>query len=164
MSPHDDDDDRPRRRRDWDNDGDDRPRRRRDRDDSDDRSYGDERDDFDDLPPRKRGKSGDGLGIASMIVGICAIVVGVVGWCCCGYFGSGASILMGIVAVILGFIGRSQGSRSGMGLTGLILGFASIAIGVLMTILLVVGIAWMQANQGRFAPAGNQNMNNPKRF
>ena len=64
------------------------------------------------------------------------------------------SIIVGIVAVILGFIARSQGSRSGMGLAGLILGFATILLGVLATVLLIIGIAWMQANQGQFGPGG----------
>jgi hypothetical protein len=157
--PYDDDDDRPRRRRRDEDEDDALPRRRRDEEDDDDRPrrrrYDNERDDFDDEPPQRRrraGGQGDGLAIASMIVGIIAAIVALVGWCCCGYFGTGASILIGIVAVILGFVSRSQGSRSGMGLTGIICGFAAILVGVIMTILLIIGLAWMQANQGKFGP------------
>ena len=148
---------------DSDDDDDDRPRRRRRRDEDDDdygrpnrasRRYDDERDDFDDYPRRRRVQQSDGLAIASMIIGIVAVIASIVGWCCCGYVGSGAAILGGVTAVILGFVSRSQGSRSGMGLTGLILGFVAIAIGVFMTILLVIGIAWMKANQGKFGPGG----------
>jgi hypothetical protein len=60
-----------------------------------------------------------------------------------------------------------------MGITGLILGFAAIAIGIIMTILLIVGIAWMEANQGKFGPGpggpggrpgGGGNFNNPKKL
>ncbi|HKA08102.1 MAG TPA: hypothetical protein VKD71_12660 [Gemmataceae bacterium] len=155
----DDDDDHPRRRRREDDEHSNSPRRRRDEDDDEDhprrRHYDDDRDDFDDAPPRRRqGGAGDGLAIASMIVGIFGSAVAVVGWCCCGYFGTGASVLIGLLAVILGFVSRSQGSRSGMGLTGIILGFVAILIGVIMTILLIIGIGWMQANQGKFGPGG----------
>ena len=156
----DEDDDRPRRRRRDEDEDSDSPRRRRDEDDEEDRPrrrrYDDDRDDFDDEPRRRRrsGGRGDGLAIASMIVGIIGAIVAVLGWCCCGYFGTGGSILFGLVAVILGFVSRSQGSRSGMGLTGIILGFVAILIGVIMTILLLIGIAWMQANQGKFGPGG----------
>ena len=52
-----------------------------------------------------------------------------------------------------------------MGLTGIILGFAAILIGVILTILIIVGVAWMQANQGQFGPGGgNPKLKNPKRF
>jgi|SRR5262245_33193675 len=161
--PYDDDedDDRPRRRRRRDDDEDDRPRRRRD-DDEDDRPsrasrdrYGDERDDFDDDYRPRRGPPGDGMAIAAMIVGLIAMLVTLVGWCCCGVFGSVGGAVIGVVAVILGFISRSQGSRSGMGVTGIILGFVAIFLGIVMTILLLIGVAWMQANQGKWgAPGG----------
>lgn len=165
-SRDDDDEDRPRstRRRDEDDDDYDRPRRRsrRDEDDEDEEDdfyedrgrYSDARDDYDDAPrSRRKGSKGDGFAITSMIIGIVSIVAALLGWCCCGYFGSGFSILLGVGAVIFGFIARSQGSKSGMGMAGLITGFSAIAIGIIMTILLIIGFAWLQANQGKFAPA-----------
>lgn len=178
------DDERPRasRRRDADDDDYDRPRRsRRDEDDDDydrpssHRGYDDVRDDYDDQPPRRRSRSkpGDGLAITSMIVGILGIVIGLGGWCCCGYFGSGLSIILGILAVVFGFIARSQGSKSGMGTAGIITGFAAILIGLILTVLLIAGMAWMKANQGRFGAGpgaggggggGGRPANNPKRF
>jgi hypothetical protein len=165
MSTHDPDDDDPPRRRRRDEDEDDRPRRpRRDEFDEDDdrpsrasrRRYDDERDDFDDAPARRPSQPGNGMAVASMIVGIVGVLAGLFGWCCCSYFGSGGAILIGTVAVILGFVSRSQGSRSGMNVTGLILGFATILLGVLMTILLIAGFAWIQANQGKFGPGPGQ--------
>src|SRR5262245_10946417 len=112
-----DDDDRPRRRRrDRDDDDDDRPSRAS-------RRRGDDiEDDYDDHPRSRRRQPGDGLAIASMIIGIVSVVVALFGWCCCAYFGSGFSVILGVLAVILGFVSRSQGSRSGMGLAGIITG------------------------------------------
>jgi hypothetical protein len=170
MNTHDPDEDDPPRRRRRDEDDDDRPRRRRrdEEDEGDDRPsrasrrrYDDERDDFDDAPRRSASQPGNGMAVASMIVGIVAIVTGLFGWCCCAYFGSGTSILIGAIAVILGFVSRSQGSRSGMNVTGLILGFAAILIGVIMTVLLIVGVAWIQANQGKFGPGPGQGPGGP---
>ena len=132
----DDDEDRPSRRRRRDDDEyeeEDRPSRRR-RD-----PYGDERDDFDDAPPSRRARSeaGNGLAIASMIVGIIGTVGALVGWCCCGLFGSIPSAVIGAVAVVLGFMSRSQGSRSGMNVTGIVLGFVAVVIGIVMSVLIV---------------------------
>jgi hypothetical protein len=143
----DDDEDRPRRRprnSDDEYEDDDRPRRRR-RDDIED--------DYDDRPRRRRGgEPGQGLAIASMIIGIVAVVSSLFLWCCCSFIGSIGGVLVGALAVILGFVARSQGSRSGMALTGIITGFAAIALGIILTILLFVGVAFMQANQGKFGP------------
>ena len=151
------------------------PRRRRDEDEDDDehdrprshRGYDDARDDYDDRPPRQSyGRPGDGLAIASMIVGILAVVFSLVGWWCCSYFGPVISLIMGVVAVVLGFISRSQGSHSGMGTAGIITGFAAILIAAIPVVLIILGFAWMQANQGAFGPGpgggaapppGNQN-------
>jgi len=175
----DEDDDRPRRSRhdEDDNDEYDRPRRsRRDEEDEDydrpssHRGYDDARDDYDDLPPRRRsqGKPGDGMAIASMIVGICAVVFSLVGWCCCSYFGPGISLIIGAVAVVLGFIARSQGSQSGMGTAGIVTGFAAILISLILGVLMIAGFAWLQANQGNFGPGagggGGGPGANPKRF
>lgn len=177
----DEDEDRPRRsRRDEEDDDYDRPRRSRRDDDDDDygrssshRGYDDARDDYDDLPPRRRSraKPGDGLAITSMIVGISAVVLCLVGSCfgfCCifGYPGNAISFIMGALAVVLGFISRSQGSQSGMGTAGIITGFAAILLSVIMIVLLMLGVAWMQANQGNFGPGpgGGGAGGNPRKF
>jgi hypothetical protein len=97
-----------------------------------------------------------------MIVGIFAVVTSLFGLCC--ILGSGLGIVIGIVAVILGYIGRAQGSRSGMGVAGIITGFAAIVISLIFVILTFVGVAFMNMNQGNFGPGGNQNIGQPKRF
>jgi hypothetical protein len=122
---------------------DDRPRRRRRDDDEDvDRSdrrsrnrYDDERDDFDDHP-RRRGKKTDGLGMASMIIGICSCVVALPGLCCILF--SGLSVIGGIVAVILGFIARSHFPESGTAKAGIITGFIGAGLSVAMVVLAIV--------------------------
>ncbi len=72
-----------------------------------------------------------GLAIASMIVGICSII-----FCC-----ASLNLILGIVAVVLGFVekknikdGTSTEAGGNFALTGIITGFAGIAIWVLMLI------------------------------
>jgi len=115
---YDDEDDRPRRPRNsrGDDEGDDvAPRRRRD-----------EEEDFDDVP-RRSPKEGEGLSLASMIVGIISIPLA----CCCGIFSLPASA----VAIILGFIGRSKTGGDPKSTTGLITGFVALLIAVVLLIL-----------------------------
>jgi hypothetical protein len=122
--PRDDDyEERPRRRRDEDNEFDERPRRR----------HYDERDDYDDYPRRK---PADGLGITSMVIGICSCVFTVLGLCC-GLF-SALGVLGGILAVVLGFVARSQNPRSVPAKTGIITGFIAIIVALLLIALVVV--------------------------
>ena len=83
----------------------------------------------------------NGLAVASLICGIV------------GLFASPfvavffVPILLPIAAVVLGHIARSQlkqnpqTSGSGMALTGVILGYIPIALGVLAIVLLIVGVA-----------------------
>lgn len=99
----DDRDDRPRRRRD--DDEDDRPRRRRDDGDDDDRPRRSRRrydDDFD----RRPASSGNGMAVASLILGIVSFCIGPV---------------TGIVGLILGLVALRKPSGRGMAITGIIL-------------------------------------------
>jgi hypothetical protein len=144
----------------YDDDDDDRPRRRRDRDDDDDRPVrrrrrGDDlEDDYRD-GPRRRAPVGDGLGVAAMIIGIVSIVLTL--GCCVPYVGfvSGPLSLIGaITAIILGFVGRSKVPGSGKALAGIITGFLSLALGLLMLLLVALGVGFMAMNQ---PPGGNNN-------
>ncbi|HEX3152035.1 MAG TPA: hypothetical protein VHR66_28435 [Gemmataceae bacterium] len=110
----------------------DRPRRRR-RDEEDDRDqefgrYGPTVDqaaeDFSDAPLRQ--KPIDGLGLASMIVGITSCVITGLGCCC--FFADILSLGAGIAAVVLGFMARKRPTASVMALIGLITGFIAIAV------------------------------------
>jgi len=135
---------RPVRRlpRDMDDDDDDTPRRsRRNRDSEEDdyeerprrRHYDDDRDDYDDYPRRK---PSDGLGIASMVIGISSCVFALTGFCC--VFTGALGVLGGILAVILGFVARSQTRiATGPAKTGIITGFVSIALALLMAAVFV---------------------------
>lgn len=122
-----------------DDDDDDRPRRRRRRDEDDDfdrprRSWGDqERDDYDDDPRGPRSGKNDGLGIASMIVGIISCVLALPGFCC--FLFGGLGVIGGIVAVILGFIARGQNPGSGAAQTGIITGFAGAGLSIALVVL-----------------------------
>ena len=152
----DDDDDRPRRRRDRDDEDDDRPVRRR-------RRRGDDlEDDYRDGPrPRRAGE--DGLGKAAMIVGIVSLSVTLLTGllsCLCflGIFGVGLGAIGGIVAVILGFVARSRTPGSGPGLTGILTGFGSLLLAIVMVLLVALGVGIMAMNQ---PPGGNNNFGGP---
>ena len=153
---NDDDDDRPRRRRrdrDFDED-DDRPARRRRGDDLED----DYRD-----GPRPRRAGGDGMGKAAMIVGIISISLTVLTGllsCLCifGVVGVVAGAIGGIVAVILGFVARSRTPGSGAGLTGILTGFGSLAIALVLVLLFILGVGFLAMNQ---PPGGNKNFGGP---
>jgi hypothetical protein len=122
---------------DFDDDEDDRPRRGRDRDGEDDRPSrrrgDDERDDYDDHAGGPRRRPGDGLGIASMIVGIVSCAVALPGFCCILF--SGLGLVGGIVAVILGFISRGQSPQSGQAKAGIITGFIAIGLSIAFVVL-----------------------------
>lgn len=83
------------------------------------------------MPPVQAGNR-NGLGTASLVLGILSLVT----W----FLVIGG--LFGIVAVILGFLGRGKAKRreadnGGMALAGIITG----AVGILLTILVIVGVA-----------------------
>ncbi|HKB02470.1 MAG TPA: DUF4190 domain-containing protein [Gemmataceae bacterium] len=114
-----DDDDRPRRPRDSrDDDYEDRPARpRRDVDDDYDR-------------PRRPSDRGAGLGIASLVVGIISIPL-----CICSWF----DIPLAITAIILGFVSRAQGGPRGTNTAGIICGFVSLGLIILLIVLALSG-------------------------
>jgi hypothetical protein len=162
----DDDDERPRRRRrEWDDEDDPAIRRRR-RGDS-------VEDDFRDGPRRR---VGDGLGTAAMIVGIISLVFTL--GCCIPYvnFVLGPLGFAGAVtALILGFIGRSRVPGSGTALAGIITGFVSLFLALIMLLLVGLGVGFLAFNAPPPPPANNPQVkpplppaqpksNNPRKF
>jgi hypothetical protein len=78
-----------------------------------------------------------GLAIASLVLGIVSLPL------TCGCCGTG--IVAAILAIVFGHIARGQIRRSegrlngkGMAVAGLVIGYASVAIQILVTILLVI--------------------------
>src|SRR5262245_40868916 len=112
------DDDRPRRRRDEDAD-DARPARRPRRDDDDDYAG-----------PRRRSHRGPGTAIASLVLGIISIPL-----CICSWIDLPFSIL----AIIFGFVSRSQGGPRGTATAGIILGFISLFLVIVLIVLALSG-------------------------
>lgn len=79
----------------------------------------------------------NGLGIASMVLGIVSIP-----FCFC--FGIGG--LAGVVAVILGFLGKQKSDRGeatnrGMALAGIITGFVGLGLAIIYWVLFALGTA-----------------------
>jgi len=113
-----DDDDRPRRPRSSRDDEDDAPVRRRRDDDFDDRS-----------PPRS--DRGAGMGIASLVLGILSLPL-----CICSWF----DIPIALLAIIFGFVSRSQGGPRGTATGGIICGFISLLLIVILIVLAFSGV------------------------
>ena len=80
------------------------------------------------VPPMGGQSQTNGLAVTAMILGIVSI--------CFGY-------LAGIPAVIFGFLGKKKAAETGVGsgqaITGIVLGFIGIAIGVIWTVILIAG-------------------------
>jgi len=113
-----DDDDRPRRPRNSRDEEDDAPvRRRRD-------------DDLDDRGPRTRSERGAGMGIASLILGILSLPL-----CLCSWF----DIPIALLAIIFGFVSRSQGGPRGTANAGIICGFISLLLIIILIVLAFSG-------------------------
>jgi hypothetical protein len=87
--------------------------------------------------------SGTGGNTSKNVWGILALIGGIVGVGLSFVFGSG--FLFGAAAVVFGFVGlnavkKGTASNKGFNITGLILGFASMLISIIVVILLIFGI------------------------
>jgi serine/threonine protein kinase len=111
-----------------------RPRRRPRRDDEDD-------DDLDVKLDRLREFKDEktGLSQASMIVGIVAVVTGVMGLCCCGLLTMPIAMFSGATAIVLGYLGLKQGGRT-QAQTGIALGSAALMLVLIEVALMLLGI------------------------
>lgn len=173
------DDDRPSRRRD-----DDRPSRRRD-DDEGDRPSRRRRDDEDDDRPSRKGRRDDeesprpngslyGLGVASLVLGVLAILIEVpsfatslFGAACCfcfgiaSWLGHAVGAVFAVVGLGLGIFGLKDPKGKGMALTGTVLSGITLLGAVIGIVLSLLGIAVFAAN---VPPRQNQQLNNPPPF
>lgn len=92
-----------------------------------------------------------GLGIASLVTGIIALLSALPGCCCAPLFV--LSGILGLVAVVLGFFGlqecnRGEKSGKGMAIAGLVCGGIAIVLSVLLTVLSMLGFMAQMAVQG----------------
>lgn len=149
----DDEDDRPSRHRRDEDEDEDRPSRRRSRDEED----------AEDRPRRRRrpaGGRGQGLAVASLILGIVSIPLAL----CCWVLG----IPVALIGGVLGIVHLVQGRSEGRGLA--IAGVVCSGLGVVAVILgLVLGIAVNLANlkpnrQNNGPPFGPPPQNNKRPF
>lgn len=162
-----------------------RSSRHRDDDDDDDdedrrpvkkrrRGYDDEDDDdhVDIRRQKRRGREApgaNGMAIASMILGICAVVSYLGMWACSPFGGPFASIpcglalVLAIVGVILGHIGKTPGSE-GFAITGLICSYIVLALFLLSIILVVVLVLIFGVAIAALGQAGPRPGPPPRRF
>lgn len=92
-----------------------------------------------------------GLGIASLVTGVLALLTAVPGCCCSPLFL--LSGLLGLVAVVLGIFGlqecnRGEKSGKGLAIAGLSCGGVALVLSVLLMILSVLGIMTQIAING----------------
>ena len=101
----------------------------------------------DNKPEQPKKNPGNGLGLASLIVGIASIVVTSILWCVCGtmmlfFVPPIVQIICGIVGLILAVIGmkksKAAGMKNVMAIIGLILGILSVVSAVLATIAMIL--------------------------
>lgn len=78
-------------------------------------------------------KKADGLAIASLVLGILAIVL-----VCCNTY---VAIVAGIVGIVLSVISKKNSGKSGMGTAGMICSIVGIVLAILMIILAFAGLA-----------------------
>lgn len=160
-------------RRDPDEDEDDRPSRRRRREDDED----------DESRPRRRAEATNGLAIASMIVGILALLIelpsivvslgGVAaGVCCCcpvsliTWMPHAVGALGGGVGLTLGLFGLKGQSGKGMAIAGVATSGVAILIALLGVVLSILGLAVgipPPANNPGFNQQNNPPFNQPNR-
>lgn len=85
---------------------------------------------------------GKGMGIASMVLGIIALIVSAVA--CCMPFGYLLASLLGILSIVFGIIAIAKKSGRGMGIAGIICSVVGLLLAIVMlvfSILLGVGVA-----------------------
>lgn len=87
--------------------------------------------------------TGNGLAIASMILGIVAIVIFFLLLCCGGLVAGIVATPFAIVGLILGIMAKKKEQAKGMWLTGIICSAIALAIGVLMIVFGVISLVVM---------------------
>lgn len=104
-----------------------------------------------DKPSMSPSQPVSGLGIASLVTGVLALLTAVPGCCCSPLFL--LSGLLGLVAVVLGIFGlqecnRGEKSGKGLAIAGLSCGGVALVLSVLLMILSVLGIMTQIAING----------------
>jgi hypothetical protein len=89
--------------------------------------------------PLGRRPPADGFAIASLVVGIGAVVVTFPGICC--FLVSFLSLPIGATALVLGYVARRR-RRSGLALAGLILGIVATSASFLILALNLIWLLW----------------------
>lgn len=154
----------------------------RDYDDRHDRSRGSRRrrqeeEDYGDDPiirRRSQGNPGQGMAMASLILGICGIVISIASggpavcsMCCLAFApfvwaASGLGGVLGAVGLVLGFVSRNAGNRSGMSTGGIVTGGIAVALAIAGIVLTLAFPAAMLMNGPPQGPViQNPNFNQP---
>ncbi len=139
----DEDDDRPRRRRDDDED-DDRPRRRRREEDADDRPRRSRRRNDDEDFDREPAKAGNGMAVASLVLGLLSLCFGPI---------------TGLIGGILGLVSLRKPTGKGLAIAGMLLSglFSAAWIGTVVFLYLEAQKTRKESNNLKIVGLGTHN-------
>lgn len=88
---------------------------------------------------------GNGLALASMIIGIVSLVLTVTVCCCGGWVGIPMAIIS-IVGLILGIMAKKKDQKKGFVMAGIICNSIAIVLGIILVIAAIVGVAFLSSD------------------
>ncbi|MBR6153184.1 MAG: DUF4190 domain-containing protein [Treponema sp.] len=97
------------------------------------------------VPPRPATYPGKGLSVASMVLGIIAMVCLLTGWF------SFIAVVMGVVGLILGIMGKKK-TPNGMATAGIVLSIIALALGALIFVSCIVCMSCIFSSTADFYP------------
>lgn len=98
----------------------------------------------------QQNNNSSGMAIASMILGIVAIVV----VCIRFPIGMIISIVSAIVAIVLGVMHNKRNSKSGMAIAGIVCGIVALVLAVILVVLMVIGLLALGGALGALSSYG----------
>ena len=96
--------------------------------------YGDNQMYTDYQKPQQNGDGGQGMGIASMVLGIVSIVL-----CCIWYI----SLICAIAGIVFGVMQNRKSGRNGMATAGIVCSIIGIVLTIAILVLAAIGFAMM---------------------
>lgn len=85
-------------------------------------------------------KEGKGFAVASLVLGIVGLVLGLGGICCCGTLSGLLSIVTSIVGIILAFVAKSKGFKDVLLNAAMIVNIICLVISVALVIIFAVSV------------------------
>lgn len=99
-----------------------------------------------DIEPKEKDRPRQGMAIASMVLGICGIILS---FCCCciPIYGSFVSIVVSGIGLVLSILALSAGNRSGFAISGIITCLIGVLVSAALLIILYTGFVGLNEFQ-----------------